>query len=73
MAYIETKLSLSRLLRSVRQKRHLTQTAMAAALNIGQSRVAKMEHGDPRVSVDLLMRALFRLGATRKEVARAVA
>jgi DNA-binding transcriptional regulator YiaG len=72
-AYIETKLSLSRLLRSVREKRHLTQTALAAVLNTSQSRVAKMERGDPSVSVDLLMQALFRLGVTRKEVARAVA
>ena len=73
MAYIETKLALSRRLRSVREKRHLTQTAMATALKTSQSRVAKMEHGDPSVSVDLLLQALFRLGVTRKEVARAVA
>ncbi len=73
MAYIETKLALSRRLREVREKNHLTQTAVATTLKTSQSRVAKMEKADPTVTVDLLMQALFRLGATRKDVARAVA
>ena len=29
-------------------------------------------YGDPSVSVDLLVRGLFALGATRRELARAV-
>ena len=73
MAYLETKLALSRQLREVRVKKHLTQTALATTLKTSQSRVAKMEKADPTVTVDLLMQALFRLGATRKDVARAVA
>ena len=73
MAYIETKLALSRRLREVREKHHLTQSAVSITLKTSQSRVAKMEKADPTVSVDLLMQALFRLGATRKDVARAVA
>jgi hypothetical protein len=32
-----------------------------------------MEAGDPSVTLDLQIRALVSLGATRKEVARAVA
>ncbi len=72
MAYIETKLALSRRLRQLRAKKHLTQTTLAAALKTSQSRVAKMEQGDPTVSVDLLVQALFRLGLTRKELARAI-
>jgi DNA-binding XRE family transcriptional regulator len=72
MAYIETKLSLSRRLRQLRVKKHLTQTTLAAVLKTSQSRVAKMEQGDPTVSVDLLVQALFQMGLTRKELARAV-
>ena len=72
MAYIETKLALSRRLREVRAAKRLTQTAAAAALHTSQSRVAKMEKGDPTVSVDLLLQALFRLGLSRKELARAI-
>lgn len=72
MEYIETKLALSRRLRELREKKHLTQTRLAAALETSQSRVAKMEKGDPTVSIDLLLQALFKLGATRKVLARSV-
>ena len=72
MEYIETKLALSRRLRELRAKKDLTQTELAAALKTSQSRVAKMEKGDPTVSVDLLLQALFRLGFSRKELARAI-
>jgi hypothetical protein len=37
-----------------------------------QSRVAKMEAGDPTVSVDLLIRTLLTLGVNRKQVGRAI-
>ena len=70
--YIETKLALSRRLRELRAKKRLTQTTLAAALKTSQSRVAKMEKGDPSVSVDLLLQALFRLGLSRKELARTI-
>ena len=72
MAYIETKLALTKALREERRKRHLTQVALAARMKTSQSRVAKIEAGDPTVSVDLILRALFTLGVTRKELARAV-
>ena len=72
MEYIETKLALSRRLRELRAKKHLTQITLAAALKTSQSRVAKMEKGDPTVSIDLLLQALFRLGLSRKELAKAI-
>lgn len=34
-----------------------------------QSRIAKLEAGDRSVSIELLMRALLGLGATRKHIA----
>jgi hypothetical protein len=37
-----------------------------------QSRVAKMEAGDPSVSLDLLIRALFATGAVPPDIARAI-
>jgi DNA-binding XRE family transcriptional regulator len=72
MAYIEMKLSLSRKLREFRTRRGFTQTATAAMLKTSQSRLAKMEKADPTVSLDLLFITLFRLGATRKELAAAM-
>ncbi|MHB1390465.1 MAG: helix-turn-helix domain-containing protein [Thermoleophilia bacterium] len=70
LAYIELKLALSQSLKERRQKQKLTQLELAKLLKSSQSRVAKMEAGDPRVSIDLLVRALFVLGATKKDVAR---
>ena len=72
MEYIETHRALAHRLRDERKKKHLTQTQLAAALKTSQSRVAKMENGDPTVSVDLLLHALFHMGLKRKDVARAV-
>jgi hypothetical protein len=66
--YIDMKLSLSRLLRSVRERRRLTQTTAAALLKTSQSRLARMEAGDPSVSLDLLIRGLFALGASPRDL-----
>lgn len=70
--YIETKLALSRRLRQLREQRHLTQTKAAALLKTSQSRLARMEAGDPSVSLDLLVRGLFALGASWKDLAKVV-
>ena len=72
-ALIEIKLRLSELIKRARTRRHLSQTALAERLGSSQSRVAKIEAGDPSVSLDLLVRASFASGATRKELARAIA
>jgi transcriptional regulator with XRE-family HTH domain len=49
-----------------------TQTEVADLIGSSQSRVAKMEAGDPSVSVDLLIRTLLALGANRWQVGRAI-
>lgn len=72
LAYIELKLALSQSLKERRQKQKLTQSELAKMLNSSQSRVAKMEAGDPKVSIDLLVRALFIMGATKKDVAKSL-
>jgi DNA-binding XRE family transcriptional regulator len=68
--FIETKLALASGLRQQREDLGLTQAELARRLGSSQSRVAKMEAADQSVSLDLLLRSLFRLGATRQEVAR---
>jgi len=51
----------------------MTSYRMAAALlKTSQSRLARMEAGEPSVSLDLLVRGLLALGATWKDLARAV-
>ena len=70
--FIELKLALARKVREHRQKQNLTQMEMARLVGSSQSRVAKIEAGDPTVSFDLLIRSLIALGATQKELARAI-
>ncbi|MEK6630137.1 MAG: helix-turn-helix domain-containing protein [Acidobacteriota bacterium] len=72
-AFVETKLALSRSLRDRRTAEGLSQAALAKRLHSSQSRVAKMEAADPTVSVDLLLRALFALGARPRDVASCLA
>jgi plasmid maintenance system antidote protein VapI len=69
---IEMKIGLADSIRKCRQARRLTQTQLAKRLGSSQSRVAKMEIADPSVSMDLLVRALLELGATRSQVAKAL-
>jgi DNA-binding XRE family transcriptional regulator len=72
LAVIELKLALASALKQRRQKQRLTQTAFAKAIASSQSRVAKMEAGDPSVSLDLLIKSMLSLGATRRDVAKAI-
>jgi len=71
--YIELKFALSDALAKRRKKSNLTQAQLAKMLKSSQSRVAKMEKGDPTVSVDLLVKSLLALGADKKSIARAIA
>lgn len=71
-AYIELKLKLSANLKKLRTKQRLTQVELANILHSSQSRVAKLESGDPSVSLDLIIRSLLALGASRKELARTI-
>jgi len=71
-ALIEFKISLSRSLKIWRTRRRLSQVELAKRLKSSQSRVAKMEAADPTVTVDLLVRSLFALGASPRDVARAI-
>jgi predicted transcriptional regulator len=50
----------------------LSQTELARDISSSQSRVAKMEAGDPSVSIDLLIKSLLSLGAARKDIALAI-
>jgi ribosome-binding protein aMBF1 (putative translation factor) len=72
-AFVEMKLGLSEALRERRTRQGLTQVELAKRLGSSQSRVAKMEACDPTVSVDLLVRALLATGASRREIAAAIA
>ena len=71
-AYVEMKLALSEKLKQRRQHKRMTQAELAKLVHSSQSRVAKMEAGDPAVSIDLLMKSLLALGVSKKELARSI-
>jgi len=71
-AYVELRLRLADSLKTRRRRRNLTQTALARLIRSSQSRVAKMETGDPSVSLDLLVRSLLALGASNRDLARTI-
>ena len=72
-AYIETKVLLAKYFKELRKSKKVSQTEIAKLIGSSQSRVAKMEAGDPSVSTDLLFKGMFALGATRKDISRALA
>jgi ribosome-binding protein aMBF1 (putative translation factor) len=69
-ALIEMKLSLAASFKKLRLQRGITQGEVAKRLRSSQSRIAKLEAADATVSIDLLVRALLALGATRQQVGR---
>jgi DNA-binding XRE family transcriptional regulator len=71
--YIELKLALSQALAKRRKQRNLTQVQLAKILDSSQSRIAKMEKGDPTVTLDLLVKSLLAMGATKKNIAKMIA
>ena len=71
-AYVDLKVRLATGLRARRRRQNLTQADLAKRLQSSQSRIAKMEAGDPSVSVDLLIRSLLTLGASRRELSRII-
>ena len=71
-AYIELRLKLADGLKARRRARGVTQVELAQSIKSSQSRVAKMEAGDPTVSLDLLVKSLLALGASNRELARII-
>ena len=71
-AYIELKLRLAASLLECRRRRHLTQMDLARFLRSSQARIAKMERGDPSVSLDLLVRSLLALGTSARQLSRVI-
>jgi ribosome-binding protein aMBF1 (putative translation factor) len=71
--YIELRLKLAEGLRARRQANGVTQIELAQTIKSSQSRVAKMEAGDPTVSLDLLVKSILALGTSNRELAAIIA
>ncbi|MBT3317520.1 helix-turn-helix domain-containing protein [bacterium] len=68
--YIDIKVSFGRSVRELRTKSKITQVELAEMVESSQSRIAKLEAGDPSVSLDLQIKTLLALGASRIDLAR---
>jgi len=69
---IDLKLMLAAGVRRFRERRGLTQEALARRLGSSQSRIAKMEAGDESVSFDLIIRTLLGIGASPADIAKLI-
>jgi ribosome-binding protein aMBF1 (putative translation factor) len=67
---VELRIVVSRTVRRLRQRQHLTQQQLATKLKSSQSRVAKIEAGAGDVSLDLLFRTLFAVGGCLADLAQ---
>lgn len=73
MHVIEIRVRLAKALRALRQKKGLSQAAVARLVESSQARVAAMENGGTGATLDLLVRALVVLGMTPRQLGGIVA
>jgi ribosome-binding protein aMBF1 (putative translation factor) len=73
MALVDVRVSLAQALRRRRQELKISQATLAKRIGSSQSRVAKMEAGDPSVSIDLLVRSLITSGSSAEEIGKVIA
>ena len=71
-AIVEIRVAVSKSLKRMRQQEQLSQQKLAEKTNLSQSCVAKREASDKSVSIDLLIKSLISLGATREDIAAAI-
>lgn len=69
---VNMKLALATRIKELRQSKKITQSELAKLIGSSQSRVAKMETADRSVSMELLVRSLATLGASRAQIGKVV-
>lgn len=72
-ALIDLKVNLASQLVALRKKVRVSQETLAKRIGSSQSRIAKMEACDSSVSMDLMFKTAFALGADQKMIGRIVA
>jgi len=72
LAYIELKVELSEMVKDLRERKGLTQVKAAKLMKSSQSRLSKIEAADSSVSIDLQIRSLLALGASKEEIGQRI-
>ena len=67
---VNMKVALAKQVRAMRQEKKITQQGLAKLIGSSQSRVAKLETADRSVSMELLIRSLVAMGATRAQIGK---
>jgi len=70
--FIEMKLALSKAIKQNRISQQMTQHALILRIKSSNSRVAKMESGDPSASLDLLVRTLLTFGGRHQDMVEVI-
>lgn len=65
---ISMKLALAQNIKEMRISQQITQEGLAKLIGSSQSRVAKLEAADRSVSMELLIKSLVTLGASRTQI-----
>ena len=63
---VELQLFLRKKVKELRKRKGWTQQELADYLESSQARIAKLEAGDPSVSMDFMFKAIFALGETQE-------
>ena len=72
IAIINLRVLLAKELKKHRLQGKVSQERFAQAIGSSQSRVAKMEAGDPSVTIDLLMRSMLKVGFTPRHIGKVI-
>lgn len=65
---VNMKIALAKQVKAMRQEKGITQQRLAKLIGSSQSRIAKLETADRSVSIELLIRSLASMGATRAQI-----
>lgn len=68
IALIDFKIALTKRLKELRIKQNLSQESLAQKIKSSQSRIAKIEAGEQNISLDLILKTMFSLGATNQDL-----
>ena len=70
---VEMKVALAEAIRERREEHSLSQADLARLIGTGQARVSKLERASESTSLDTLFRCMLVLGASRQDLANAIA
>ena len=63
---------MSEMVKDMRERKGLTQIKAAKLIKSSQSRLSKIESADTSVSIDLQIRSLLALGASKEEIGQRI-